>query len=36
MPSWKMTSGQVTNSHQFKEAWRYLQLSNRAELCRKV
>ena len=29
-------AGQVTTSHQFKEAWRYLQLSNRGELERKV
>lgn len=29
-------AGQVTASHQFKEAWRYLQLSNRVELHRKV
>lgn len=29
-------AGQVTASYQFKEAWRYLQLSNRVELDRKV
>ena len=32
----QMSTTQVTTSQQFKEAWRYLQLSNRAELCRKV